>query len=119
MQAIANTTTSVAEVTPSPIDASANGRTASAAGLGWLVVLLGEGGDEGLGSGRVYQVMPDQRPGSEEVALAGAPRDRCVEAEAGNGEVEPEFGILLQEVGDLQAGEIRNHEVRLGRADLE
>src|SRR6266513_2538005 len=56
--------------------------------LGWLVVLLGEGRDEGLGSGRVDQVMPDQRPGPDEVALAGSPRGRCIEAESSNRQVE-------------------------------
>src|SRR5262249_46291836 len=34
-------------------------------------------------------------------------------------EVESEFGILLQKIRDLQAGEIRYHKVGLGRADLE
>src|SRR5262249_57548826 len=64
-------------------------------------------------------MMPDQRPSSEEVALASAPRNRCVEAETSYWEVESEFGILLQKIRDLQAGEIRYHKVGLGRADLE
>ena len=50
--------------------------------LGRLVVVLGEVGDECLRAGRVDQVVPDHRPGAEEVVLAGGPGERGVEAEA-------------------------------------
>ena len=62
--------------------------------------------------------MPHQRPGAEEVALARAPGDGGVEAEAGDGEVEAELGILLEEVGDLVAGKVGHDHVGLAVADL-
>src|SRR5207249_4122905 len=43
--------------------------------LGRLLVAPSEVGDELLGAGRIYQVMPHQRPRAEEVALARAPGD--------------------------------------------
>src|SRR5918993_4784419 len=63
--------------------------------------------------------MPDQRPDAGEVALAGAPGDGGVEAESGNRELQPVFGILLDEVGDLVSGEVRRDDVRPSLADLQ
>ena len=51
--------------------------------------------------------MPDQRPDAGEIALAGTPGDDRVEAEAGDRELQPILGILLEEIGDLIAGEVR------------
>src|SRR5690349_11470644 len=86
--------------------------------LGWLVVLLGEGADEGLGAGRVDQMMPDRRPGAYEVALSGGPGQRRIEAEASDREGQAELGILLEEVGYLVAGKVDYDEVGFGLADL-
>ena len=73
--------------------------------LGRLAVLLGEGLDVFLGGGRIDEVVPDQRPDAREIALARAPGHGRVEAEAGDRELQPVLGILLDEVGDLVAGE--------------
>ena len=64
-------------------------------------------------------MVPDQRPDAGEVALARAPRDHCIEAEAGDGEFQAVFGILLDEIRDLIAGEIRHHKVGLRLPDLQ
>ena len=63
--------------------------------------------------------MPHYRPSADEVAFAGRPGQRGVEAEAADLERKAELSILLKEVGDLVAGEVDHDEVRLGLADLE
>src|SRR6266851_2848490 len=75
------------------------------------VLFLGGGRDEGLGAGRVDQMMPDHRPGADEVALAGGPGKCRVEAEPADREGQAELGILLEEVGDLVAGEIDHDQI--------
>ncbi len=84
-----------------------------------LGIFLGEGRHERLAAGRFDQMMPDHRPGADEVALACGPGQRGVEPEPADREGEAELGILLEEVGDLVAGEIDHHEIGLGLADLE
>src|SRR5205814_6903159 len=64
-------------------------------------------------------MMPDYRPGADEVALAGGPGERGVETEAADREGQAELGILLEEVGDLVAGEIDHHQIGLGFANLQ
>src|SRR5262249_28485727 len=87
--------------------------------LGRLVVLLGKGSDERLGSWRVDQVMPHERPSTEKVALAGPPRHRSIKAKPSDREIEAELRILLQEVRYLKAGEVRYHQVGLRRSYLQ
>ena len=64
-------------------------------------------------------MMPDAGPDAAEIVLAGGPGEGGVEAEAGDREGQAEFGILLEEIGDLVAGEVGDDEVRLGRPDLQ
>src|SRR5690606_21669323 len=87
--------------------------------VGRAAVLLREGGDEGLRPWRVDEVMPDQWPRAEEIALSGAPGDGCIEAKSRNREIKAELRKLLQEVRDLDAGQVRYDETRLGIADLD
>ena len=87
--------------------------------VGQLAVFLLESVDVSLGARRVDQVVPHKRPDAGEVALAGAPGDDGVKAEAGHREFQPILGILLEEVGDLVAGEVRRHDIGLRLADFE
>ena len=87
--------------------------------LGRLAVFLGELLDVGLRGRRIDEVVPHQRPHAREVALAETPCDRGVEGEANDRELQPVFGILLEEVGDLVAGEVRDHDVGPRLADLQ
>ena len=64
-------------------------------------------------------MVPDERPDAGEVALAGAPGDGGVEAEADDRELQAVLGILLDEVRDLVAGEVRRDHVGPRLADLQ
>ena len=64
-------------------------------------------------------MMPDHRPGADEIALAGGPGQRGIETEPADREGQAELGILLEEVGDLVAGEIDHDKIGLGLADLQ
>ena len=70
-------------------------------------------------AGRVDQMMPDHRPGADEVALARRPGQRGVEAEPADREGQAELGILLEEVGGLVAREIDHDQVGFGLADFQ
>ena len=84
-----------------------------------LAVLLGEGRDEGLGGRHVERVIPDRRPGAAQIAFAGRPGVGGVEVEADDRVGQAEFGILLDQVGDLVAGEVGADDVGLGLPDLQ
>ena len=84
-----------------------------------LAVLLGEVGDEGLRGRSVERVIPDRRPGAAEIAFARRPGVGGVEVEADERVGQAELGILLDQVGDLVAGEVAADDVRLGLAHLQ
>ena len=58
-------------------------------------------------------VVPDRRPDPAEVAFARRPGVRRVEVEARDRVRQAEFGVLLDEVGDLVAAEVGRDEIGL------
>ncbi len=84
-----------------------------------LAVLLGESRTKALVPGGIEQMVPNHRPCANKVALAGSPSQRRIKAEAADRIGQAEFGILLEEIRDLVAGEIDDHEVRFGVADFQ
>ena len=84
-----------------------------------LAVLLAEGRDEGLGARGIDIVVPDHRPSAGEVVGARAPSDGGIKAETGRRIGQAKFGVLLDEIGDLVARQIGNHQVGLGLADFQ
>ena len=58
--------------------------------------------------------MPDRRPGPAEVAFTCRPGIRSVEVEANDRIGQSEFGILLDQIGDLIAGQVLTHHVGFG-----
>ena len=64
-------------------------------------------------------VMPDRRPRAAQIAFAGRPRIRRVEIESDDGVGQSEFGILLDQIGDLIAGQVAADDVRPGLPHLQ
>ncbi len=75
--------------------------------------------DEGLGARRVQGVQPHRGPGAPEVPHTRGPSIGSVEVEADRRIVEPELGVLLDEIGDLIAREVAADHVRAGLANLQ
>src|SRR3954462_703775 len=86
--------------------------------VGKLPVSLHKRIDVSLRARRVDKVMPHKWPDAGEIALAGAPRDDRVKAEARDRKLQPVLRILLEEISDLIAGEIRHHKIGSRLPDL-
>ena len=84
-----------------------------------LAVPLDEVGDKGPRGRNIGGVIPDRRPGAAQIAVAGRPGIGGVEVEADDRIGQAEFGILLDQVGDLVAGEVGADDVRLRLADFQ
>ena len=86
---------------------------------GGLPYFLVKAVDEGLRRRHVERVIPDRRPGAAQIAFARRPGIGGVEVEADDRVGKAELGILLDQVGDLVAGEVGADDVGLGLPDLQ
>ena len=86
---------------------------------GGLPYFLVKASTKAFEAGIVERVIPDRRPGAAQIAFAHRPGVAGVEVEADQRVGEAEFGILLDEVGHLVAGEVAADDIGLGLPDLQ
>src|SRR5215813_5424355 len=87
--------------------------------LGWFAVFLYERSDELFRSRHVEIVMPDRRPGAAQVAYTSRPCVRSIEIESDDRVGQSKFCVLLDQIGNLVAGEFPADDVGLCLSDLQ